>query len=114
MTEKSVFTKSGPKTGTRGAIPVIAVASILEERARLVVAIDERRGEPRRDSLDNGHLPIAEQGVRSSIPIVAELSAATEREIVDHAAYETVIEIDLRQRPIQVLPVGEREVRSAQ
>ena len=48
------------------------------------------------------------------IPTAAELLSAAEGQIVNHAAGEAVIEIDLRQGPIQLLPVGKREKGGAE
>src|ERR1700760_4562024 len=66
-------------------VPVIAVAAVLKERTRLVVAVDQRVGEAGGDSFNEGSLPVAEDLVGSLVPIASELAASAEGEIVDHA-----------------------------
>src|SRR5262249_25638415 len=58
-------------------------------------------------------LPVSEQSVRQPVPVVAELPASSKRQIVQDAGRKVVIQIDLRQTPVEVFPVGQREVRRA-
>ena len=46
--------------------------------------------------LNEGKLPIADERVGQSIPIVAESLAAAEGQVVDHAGGKVAVEIDLR------------------
>src|SRR5215469_11829421 len=93
------------------SVVVVAVAAVVKEHARLVVAVDQRYGKSRRNLLDQRQLPAAQQRVRQRTPVVAEFPAATERQIVKYACREVVRQIDLRQSPIQIFPVRQREVR---
>lgn len=78
------------------AVPVIAVAAVLKEGPRLVIAVDQGHGKSRRDSLDESHLEVAKKSVGHTTPITAELLTPAEGQIVDEAGGETIVEVDLR------------------
>ena len=84
-------------------VPIVGIAPARERCAGAVNAVDQGHWESRRDSLDKSHLEVAENGVGHGIPIAPELLSAAEGQIVNHTAGEAVIEVDLRQAPIQVL-----------
>ena len=77
-------------------------------------AIDQRIREAGKNSLGDGYLVAAEKGVGQGSPIAAEPPTPAEGKIIDHAGREAVVEIDLRQRPVQLLPIGERKIWRAE
>ena len=73
-------------------------------------------GKPEEPCLDQRHLakPAKQWRWSASFQSPADLLAiAAEGQIVDHAADEAVTEIDLRRRPIDLLPIGQRKIRGA-
>ena len=98
-----------------GPVEVVVVAAGIEGSARLVDAVDQRNRESGRDSLDQRRSANPPRmALVTAFQSPPNCFALAERQIVDDAAGEAVIEIDLRQRPIEVLPVGQREVGRAQ
>src|ERR1700722_3596327 len=91
----------------------ICIAVIREKHARRVAAVNYEQGESRRDPLDKIQLPVPEDGIRRATPIAAELPAFSERQIVENAGGEAVVEIELRQPPVQLLRSGQRIVNRA-
>ena len=89
-----------------GSVPVITVSSVLEEDTGLVVAVDEWNWESGRNSFDQRQLEVAEKRVGQAIPAAPELFATAEGQIVNDAAGEAVVQVDLRKTPVQMLPVG--------
>src|ERR1019366_3165494 len=63
---------------------------------------------------DEGQLPIPKSCVGRAIPVTAELLAPAERQIVNDATREIIVEVDLRQTPIQLLPIRKREIGRTQ
>src|SRR5579864_7155964 len=88
------------------ALEGVAVAARVEGDARRIVVVDQREREARCDFLNYVQLPAAEKRVRHVVPIAPKLLASAERKIVNHARREVVVQVDLRWRPIQLLPIG--------
>src|SRR5271155_2843719 len=63
---------------------------------------------------DKGHLPIPKSCVGRAVPVSAEHFASAERQVVNDAGGEVVVEVDLRQAPIQLRPVRKREIGRTQ
>src|ERR1700722_6379713 len=95
-------------------VEVVAIAAGIEGDAGGVGAVDEGNREARSNLLDERELPASKQGVGDPIPVASILLAPAERQIVNEAAGETVVEVDLRQCPIQFLPIWKWEVGRAQ
>ena len=70
----------------RGPVPIISIAAVLEERAGLIIAIDQWNGKSRRDSFDKSQLEAAKKCVGYITPIAAELLSVSEGQIVNDAA----------------------------
>ena len=62
---------------------------------KTIVAVDEGNGEAGGDALDEGDLPVAEEGIRERIPTAAEGLATAEGQVVEDAAGEAVVQVDL-------------------
>ena len=86
-------------------VEVVAITAGVEGGAGGVRAVDERNWEARSNFLDERQLPAPEQGVGDVTPITSILLASAKRQVINDATREAVIEIDLRQRPIQILPI---------
>ena len=61
--------------------------------------------------MDERQLPASGDGVRGTVPIVSPLPAFSQWQIVDHTGSEVVIQVDLREPPVQSLPSRKWEVR---
>ena len=97
-----------------GTVEVVAIAAGVEGDAGGVRAVDEGNREARSNLFDERQLPATKQGVGDLVPVTAIFLAPAERQIVNDAGGETVIQVDLRQTPIQRLPIGEREIGRTQ
>src|SRR6266852_5381674 len=91
-------------------VKIVPVAAVLEEDSRLVKAVDQGDRKSRGDFFDERQLPVTKKRVGCAIQIMAELLAPAEGQIVNDATAEAVIKVDLRQTPIEVLPIGEWEI----
>src|SRR6266852_7529430 len=91
-------------------VKIVPVAAVLEEDSRLVKAVDQGDRKTRGDFFDERQLPVTKKRVGCAIQIMAELLAPAEGQIVNDATAEAVIKVDLRQTPIEVLPIGEWEI----
>src|SRR5271165_7002442 len=98
-------------TGLIGAIQTVAV--VLEIHTGAVVAVDHEYRETAGGSLNESHLPVANHRVNKGVDVVSEPAPFPVGQLVNHAGDEIVVEVDLRQRPVQLLPVGQGEVRGA-
>ena len=96
------------------AVKVVPIAAGVEEDTGLVIAVDQRVRKPRGNFFDQRQLPVPQKRVRSVIPSIAELLAFAERQVINDATREVVIEVDLRQPPIELLLIREREIRRTQ
>src|SRR5580704_18198998 len=76
-------------------------AVIGEVRARLIGAIDHKQREAGGDSFDQIHLPMPEEGVGGGTPATAKPFALAEWQVIKDAGGKVVIEVQLRQPPIQ-------------
>jgi len=96
-----------------------AVSIIREGRASSIdstvdtVAVDNEHREARGDFFNDGHLPVSEDGVGDAVPTAAKGFTLAKGKVVNDAGTEVVVEIDLREGPIQLLPVRERIVGGA-
>jgi hypothetical protein len=90
-------------------VEVVEIAASGEGDSGGVCAIDQRNREARSNFLNERQLPAPKQGVGDVTPITSILLAPTKRQIVNNASREAIIEIDLRQRPIQILPIRKWE-----
>src|SRR5215472_10866309 len=86
-------------------VEVVSVTAVVEENSGRVNAVDQGDRKAGRDLLDQGQLPASEKRVGCVAPIAPELLAPAERQIVNDARGEAVVEVDLRARPVEVLPV---------
>src|SRR4029077_10384724 len=68
----------------------------------------------RSNLFDERQLPAPQHGVGDLIPVTSILLAPAERQVVNDASREAVIEIDLRQRPVQFFPIRKWEVGRTQ
>ena len=97
-----------------GTIEIIAVTAGIEVGARLVTAVNQWNRKPRGDPFNERELPVAEHRVGHRTPVASEHFAVAEWQIIDEASSKAVIQVDLRQGPIEVLPVRQGEKRGAQ
>ena len=93
------------------AIEVVPVAAIVEgwKLSGLVCAVHQRHTEAGSNLFDERQLPAPNHGVGDLIPVTSILLAPAERQVVNDASREAVIEINLRQRPVQFLPIRKWE-----
>src|SRR5580700_4908260 len=85
---------------------VDAVAVVLEIYSRVVAARKQEKRESGSGFFDHSHFPISQDRVDRTAPGASEPLALAGRQFVDQAGGEIMIEIDLRQAPIQLLPPG--------
>jgi hypothetical protein len=81
--------------------PIQEISVPLKIDARIVRVSHEER-EPGRDSLDHIHFPISQDRIDGTAPIAAKLLAFSEWQIIGNAGRELVIEVELREPPIQL------------
>ena len=94
-------------------VKVVGITAGVEGHAGGVHAVDQGNRESGGNSFDERQLPAPKHGVGDVTPSASKLLAPAERQVVNDASREAVIEIDLRQRPIQFLPIRKREVGRA-
>ena len=58
-------------------------------------------------------MPVPQNRIGSSAPIAAETLALTKGEIIENARGELVVEVELREAPVQFLTAGQRPVHCA-
>src|SRR6202041_2270296 len=78
-------------------------AVVEEEDARLIGAIDHEERKSGFGPLDDIDLPVSQYGVGRSAPVVAIRFAFTEGQIVENARGKDIIQVKLRQSPIELL-----------
>ena len=96
--------------GPVGPVPIVAIAAGLRSVPDWLTLSIRGTGNPEEILSMTRELEASEKRVGHVVPIAAELLSAAEGQIVNDAAGEAVVEIDLRQAPIQALPVGKREI----
>src|SRR5262249_10915955 len=86
---------------------------IFEIDARLIVAVENKYGEPGRRFFNYGDLPIAQSGIQSAVPVPPNPLTAPDRQIVNHASRELLTNFELCQSPIEMSGAGQRPVSGA-
>src|ERR1700688_712243 len=84
-----------------------------EEDAGLIRAIDHEERKPRLGPFDDIDLPISQHCVNRSTPVAAEMPSLTERQIIENAGGKDIVQVELRQSPIQLLRTRERPIECA-
>src|SRR5579864_1107827 len=60
---------------------------------------------------DDGHLPASADRVANGVPVAPPFLPFAEGQLINDAGGEVLIEVDLRESPIEVLPIRKREIR---
>src|SRR5208282_1916579 len=104
-----------------GAVEVITVAAGVKGDARRtrpaeipVSTVNQGKGKAGRDFFDQRDLPAPEERIRHTVPIAAEALSVAEGQVIDNARGEIIVKVELRGSPIELLPIGQREIGRAQ
>src|SRR5579863_1055990 len=92
--------------GTDKALSIV----VLEICSGCVAAIDNEYRKSRGRLFDDRSLPASHDGISRPVPCVSPFPAFAERQLINDAGREIVVQVDLRKPPIQCLPIRERKV----
>src|SRR5438477_7047604 len=92
---------------------LVSASVIGEEHSRSITAIDYEQRESGSGPDDRIQLPVPEDGIGRTAPITAELLTFPEWQVVQDAGGEAVIQIQLRQSPIQFRAARKRIINRA-
>src|SRR5580765_2983050 len=84
-----------------------------ELHASIICACHEKQWEARADPFNHVDGPSAENLVDGSIPSASKLFPATEWQIVQHTCCELMVQLDLRESPIQLVSSRQRPIGRA-
>ncbi len=102
-------------TGIAGLIRADEALSVgvLKVRTGCVVAVETKTGNPEvAFSITVSSQPPA-SALATPFQLLPQFLAFAKRQIVNHAGREIVIQVNLRESPVQILPVRQREVGGA-
>src|SRR5579864_502097 len=89
------------------------ISVIGEEHTGFIGAIHDKQWESGRCPFDEIYLPVPQYSIGGATPIAAELPAFAEWQVIQDAGRKGVIQIQLRQSPIEFRTPGQRVVQGA-
>src|ERR1700691_3791258 len=94
-------------------LPCVPGCRVLTECWAGIGAVDDEERESRLGSLHQIDLPVPQNGVGSSSPVAAVVLPLAEWKIIEDAGGESIVQVQLRQSPIQFLGAGQRPIDRA-